>query len=271
MPFSLGSRLVANLPLTEYLKIVIGGFRTIELPSDPCLLSPHFRYATTQRQILRIYQKHYQFNLTMHAPFIDCPLGALDQTRRQLAFEKILNAMRVASELEIAYLTFHPTPLEPDTPLDYRENYRREEEALARLLRYAKQLGLSLLMENMPLDPRFHVNTSDGSRCQELLWLFPENEFGLTIDVGHALQAGVSMDSLLKMDRIRHFHFHDNDRSLDQHQPITNNLSWWSKLVKKVSKKFPSATAILEMNRLEDQLTSYTGLKPFLKQVPPRQ
>lgn len=265
MPFCLGSRLVTNLPLTEYLKTAAGGFRTIEIPSDPCLLSPYFKYTPAQRHALRIYQKQYQYTLTMHAPFIDCPLGALDPIRRQLVFEKMLNAMRVASELEITYFTFHPTTLDPEATSDYRENYRREEEALACLLREAKQLGLVLLMENMPLDSKFHVNTSDGSRCQELLWLFPENEFGLTIDVGHALQAGVSVDSLLKMERIRHFHLHENNRRFDGHLAITNDLAWWSRLVKKIAKKFPTASGILEMNRLEDQLTSYSYLKPLLK------
>jgi sugar phosphate isomerase/epimerase len=265
MPFSLGSRLVSNLPLAEYLKTVVGGFRTIELPSDPRFLSPHFAYTPAQKKTLRIYRERYQFNLTMHAPFIDCRLGALATEERELAFRKIQSAMQLASELEIRLFTFHPTTLEPESPENYRENYRLEEESISRLLKEAKKLGLVMLIENMPSEPKFHLNTADGSRYQELLWLFPEPEFGLTIDIGHALQAGIVIESLLRMDRVKHFHLHDNDRCVDRHWLITSNLDWWSKLIKKLTKNYPEATGILEMLQLDDQLQSYYNLKPFLK------
>jgi sugar phosphate isomerase/epimerase len=265
MPFSLGSRLVSHLPLAEYLKNVVGGFRTIELPSDPRFLSPHFTYTPAQKRTLRIYRERYQFNLTMHAPFIDCRLGAVSVEERELAFCKMQSAMQLASELQISLFTFHPTTLEPNSPESYRENYRLEEESISRLLKEAKKLGLLLLLENMPSDPLFHLNTADGSRYQELLWLFPEPEFGLTVDIGHALQAGIAIESLLRMDRIKHFHLHDNDRCLDRHLPITSQLAWWSKLIKKLTKNFPDATGILEMLQLDDQLLSFYNLKPFLK------
>ena len=106
--------------------------------------------------------------------------------------------------------------------------------------------------------------TTDGSRFQELLWLFPEPEFGLTIDIGHALQAGIPPEGLLKMDRIRHFHLHENDRTIDNHQPITTHLEWWEKLFKTLTKKFPDAYGILEMSQFTDQIASLKELQPFL-------
>lgn len=265
MAFCLGSRLVSSLPLSDYLKTVVSGFRIIELPADPRFLSPHFAYTQAQIRTLRIYQERYQFKLTMHAPFIDCRLGALDVEERSTALQKLFSAMQMASELQIRLFTFHPTTLEPGRPELYRENYRYEEESIAKLLEKAKSLGITLLIENMPKDPIFHPNTSDGSRYQELLWLFPDDHFGLTIDIGHALQAGVSVDSLLIMNRIKHFHIHDNDRCLDRHLAITNQLEWWGKLIKKLTRKFPEASAILEMNQLSDQMSSFYNLKPFIK------
>ncbi|HPT87768.1 MAG TPA: sugar phosphate isomerase/epimerase family protein [Bacillota bacterium] len=265
MAFSLGSRLVSNMPLSEYLKTVVSGFRVIELPADPRYLSPHFAYTQAQIKTLRIYQDRYQFRLTMHAPFTDCRLGALDPDERSAALQKMYSALQLASELHIRLFTFHPTTLEPGQPEVYRENYRYEEESIAKLLEKARNLGVTLLIENMPKHPHFHPNTSDGSRHQELLWLFPDNHFGLTVDIGHALQAGVSVDSLLKMNRIKHFHIHDNDRCLDRHYAITNQLDWWGKLIKKLTRKFTEASAILEMNQLDDQMTSFYHLKPFIK------
>ena len=265
MAFCLGSRLVSTMPLADYLKNVVSGFRVIELPADPRFLSPHFAYTPAQIKTLRIYQERYQFKLTMHGPFMDCRLGALDPEERSASLRKMISAMQMASELQIRLFTIHPTTLEPGRPEIYRENYRYEEESIAKLLETAKSLGITVLMENMPKESIFHPNTSDGSRHQELLWLFPDNHFGLTVDIGHALQARVSVDSLLKMNRIKHFHIHDNDRCVDRHHAITNQLDWWGKIIKKLTRKFPEACAILEMNQLDDQMTSLYNLKPFIK------
>ncbi|HOJ77810.1 MAG TPA: sugar phosphate isomerase/epimerase family protein [Bacillota bacterium] len=264
MPFNLGSRIITNIPLAEYLATVAGNFRTIELHADPRYLTPHFTYNQSQKQTLRIYQERYQFNFTMHAPFVGCRLGSVDPTLRELSYSKILNCMRLAAELQIKLITFHPTTLDPNLP-DHIENHRYEEEAIGRLLNEARKLGVKLLIENMPADPDYHPGTADGSRFQELLWLFPEPEFGLTLDIGHALQANVAIDSLLMMDRVSHFHFHDNDRLLDRHFPITANLTWWGDLIKKISKQYPNTTAILEMTQLNDQILSLNNLNQYLK------
>jgi len=265
MAFELGSRLDANLPLAEYLKTAAGLFSTLELHSDPGCLSPFLTYNHAQRKTIRIYQERFQFRLTMHAPFRECRLGALDEEIRAISLKKILNAMHLASELQIKLITFHPTSLEPDSPDRYREVAKREEEAIAALLKEAQKLAQVLLIENMPGDPRFHPSAADGVRLQELLWLFPETEFGLTIDIGYALQARVAIDAFLKMERVRHFHLHENDRLRDCHLPINTNLRWWSGLIKKLAANFPEATAILEMNSLDEQLISRNFLKNSLK------
>ena len=233
MSFGLGSKFVSNIPLAEYLNTIASEFRTVELHADPRALSPYFTFNTAQKQAIRIYQDRYKFSLTMHAPFGDCRLGAVIREERQIAYNKILTSMQLASELHIKLITFHPCLLSPEE--SYPEMARWEEESIAGLLKEAKKLGQTLLLENMPGNPAYHQSATDGSRFQELLWMFPESEFGLTIDVGHALHAKIPIDSLLKMDRIRHFHFHENDRTADQHFPITTNLRWWSKTIKKIS------------------------------------
>jgi sugar phosphate isomerase/epimerase len=260
MPFCLGSRLTANQPLAEYLKTAAGYFRAIELNADPKYLSPYFNFDANQKNAIRIYQKRYQFRLTLHAPFINCRLGAINPEERRLAQIKLIHSLQLASDLEIKLVTFHPSSMEPDAPEKLQENNRYEEESIAALLRDSRRLGVMLLIENMPALPHFHPATRDGSRFQELLWLFPDDPFGLTIDIGHALQAQVSLDSLLAMNRIRHFHFHENDRHTDSHLPITANLTWWRKLTGRLGKDFPDAVAILEMDQLADQLKTLQNL-----------
>lgn len=264
MAFCLGSRLVVNCPLTEYLREAAQHFKVIELQADPSYFSTNYALTINEKKVLRIYRERYGFQLTMHAPFINLRLGALNLEERQLAVNIMINVMQAASDLEIKLITFHPCTLEPGAPEKYHENLLLEEGSIALLLKVAKQLGVTLLMENMPLVPEFHPKTTDGTRFQELLWLFPEPEFGLTIDIGHTLQAGVRPEGLLKMERIRHFHLHENGRSQDDHQPITTKLEWWEKLLKTLTKKFPDACGILEMSQFSDQVASLKELQPFL-------
>jgi sugar phosphate isomerase/epimerase len=260
MPICLGSRLTATQPLAEYLKTVAGYFRAIELNADPKYLSPYFSFDANQKNAIRIYRKRFQFRLTMHAPFIDCRLGALNPEERRIAQIKLVHALQLASDLEIELVTFHPSTMEADAPEKLQENNRYEEESIAALLREAQRLGVVLLIENMPDLPHFHPATRDGSRFQELLWLFPDEPFGVTVDIGHALQARVPLDSLLAMNRIRHFHFHENDRQSDSHLPITANLTWWRKLTVRLGKDFPNAVAVLEMEQLADQIKTWQNL-----------
>lgn len=264
MAFCLGSRLVVNYPLTEYLREAALQFKVIELQADPSYFSTNYALTVNEKKVLRIYRERYGFQLTMHAPFINLRLGALDLEERQLAINIMLNAMQAAADLDIRLITFHPCTLEPGAPEKYHENSLLEEGSISLLLKAAKKLGVILLMENMPLIPEFHPKAADGSRFQELLWLFPEPEFGLTIDIGHALQAGVRPEGLLKMDRIRHFHLHENDRHQDSHLPITTQLEWWEKLLKTLTKKFPETCGILEMSQFSDQTASLRKLQPFL-------
>jgi sugar phosphate isomerase/epimerase len=265
MAFCLGSRLVSNLPLTDYLREAVQHFTVIELQADPKYFSSNFAFTANERKVLRIYQDRFQFRLTMHAPFVNIHLGALNLEERQLSISIFLNTMRISGELGVQLITFHPSPILPElTEQQYQDVCLFEEGSISILLKEAKKLGVTLLIENMPNTPKYHPSTRDGSRFQELLWLFPEPEFGLTVDVGHALQAGVAVEAFLKMERVRHFHFHENDRVSDLHQPIQNNVEWWGKLVKGLVKKFPETIGILELTSLKDQIESLNNLHKSL-------
>lgn len=263
MPFTLGSRLTGDRPLNSYLAKATGHFQTVEISLEPSSFSNHFSLSPQQKKIIQVYQDQYHFNITVHAPFASSQLGSADRDERQLAMNIMRNTMRCAADLQAKYLTIHPFMFtKPDTSTTYAQNCRWEEESLSCLLKEAATMGLVLLMENMPDYPEYHPSARDGSRFQELLWLFPEREFGLTIDIGHALQAGVAVESLLKMDRIRHFHLHENDRRTDLHSAISTNLTWWRKLLATLHSKFPEATGILEHKTLDEQIESYQNLNP---------
>jgi sugar phosphate isomerase/epimerase len=256
----LGSRLTAKQPPAEYLTNATHHFQVVELPTEPRQLSPYFSYTASQKKTLQIYKKRYQFQLTMHAPFVDLHLGSPEPEKRHLSLIKMLTTMQLAADLEIQCLTFHPCPLELEAPECYAENCCYEEDSLASLLPVAQRLGINLLLKNMPLKPKYHPSTRDGSRMLKLLWLFPEPHFGLTIDLGHALQAKVPIDSLLNLKRVRHFHLHEYDRQGGSYLPISTNLVWWRQILARLDKEFPDAAAILDMDRFSDQLCSLRNL-----------
>jgi sugar phosphate isomerase/epimerase len=265
MAFRLGSRMVSNLPLTDYLREAVQHFQIIELQADPKYFSANFAFTANERSALRIYQDRYHFQMTMHAPFFNLNLGGLSLEERQVAISIFLNTMRISADLGIQLVTFHPATVTPQMSNEqYREACLLEEGSISLLLKEAKKLGVTLLIENMPAAPEYHPSTRDGSRFQELLWLFPEPEFGLTVDIGHALQAGVAVEALLKMERVRHFHFHENDRVSDLHQPIQKDLEWWSKLIKNLAKRFPEAAGILESASIKEQLESFNNINRSL-------
>ncbi len=261
MPFSLGSRLTPNLPLTRYLTDAATCFHTVEIPTDPRFLSPHFPLNEKSKQTLRVYRERYRFHYTMHAPFVS--LGALDPEERGLALNIFRSVITVAAELEIPLITFHPSMLEPSDAASYQEICRYEEESLSRCLAMAQSAGIALAIENMPKDPKFHPEAADGARIRELLSCFPGPGLGVTLDIGHALQAGADLNTLLNLDRIRHFHLHENDRQADRHHRIIANLDWWKGLMAVLNEKFPQAVGILEMNQLIDQMESYHRLQEF--------
>lgn len=257
MAFCFGSRIVTNQPFPDYLRQAAQYFSVIELEADPKFFSNHFSFTPNEKKVLRIYQERFNFRLTLHAPFVNLRLGAEKLEERQVAISILLNAIRTASDLEIKLVTFHPTTIEPGiSEQQYREICLYEEGSISILLKEARKLGVTLLIENMPSTPEYHPGVCDGSRFQELLWLFPEPEFGLTVDVGHALQAKTAVEAFLKMERVKHFHFHENNRIEDQHLGIENNREWWEKLLKNLAKNFPEAVGILEMPDLKQQLQS---------------
>ncbi len=262
MAFMLGSKLTSNIPLTQYLSETASYFRVIEIPTDPRFLSPHFLLNHLSQKTLRTYREEYRFRYTMHAPFVN--LGALDYEERSVAVGKFKSALQVAGDLEIPLMTFHPTMVLPENLPQYQECCKYEAANIAALLNEAEELGITLAIENMPSTPEYHRDAMDGKRIAELLSFFPTANFGVTVDIGHALQAQINLENLLSLDRIRHFHFHENDRLTDRHLRIISNLNWWETLLQKLKEKFPQAVGILEMNQLVDQMDSFERLNPFL-------
>src|SRR5215467_621837 len=133
----------------------------------------------------------------------------LDKRRRIEAMDEIKRAIEVAEYAPFRFLVQHV-----GTSTDY-DDPRKFENALSsieHLRAFARPLGVSLLLENIPND------LATPEKLKELIRLLRYEDLGVCFDVGHAhLMSSVHQAFGVFEDRIRSTHVHDNKRDKDSH------------------------------------------------------
>jgi sugar phosphate isomerase/epimerase len=149
------------------------------------------------------------------------PLNIVDTDKRNRidAMDEIKRAIEVAEYAPFRFLVQHiGRSDESDDP-------RKFEAALSsieHLRAFARQLGVSLLLENIPND------LSTPERLQELLRALHYPDLGICFDTGHAhLMSSVHQAFGVLQDRILSTHVHDNQRDRDSHLwPGAGTIDW---------------------------------------------
>jgi len=149
------------------------------------------------------------------------PLNIVDTDKRNRidAMDEIKRAIEVAEYAPFRFLVQHiGRSDESDDP-------RKFEDALSsieHLRAFARQLGVSLLVENIPND------LSTPERLQELLKALHYPDLGICFDTGHAhLMSSVHHAFGVLQDRILSTHVHDNQRDRDSHLwPGAGTIDW---------------------------------------------
>jgi len=149
------------------------------------------------------------------------PLNIVDTDKRNRidAMDEIKRAIEVAEYAPFRFLVQHiGRSDESDDP-------RKFEAALSsieHLRAFARQLGVSLLVENIPND------LSTPERLQELLRALHYPDLGICFDTGHAhLMSSVHQAFGVLQDRILSTHVHDNQRDRDSHLwPGAGTIDW---------------------------------------------
>ena len=108
---------------------------------------------------------------------------------------------------------------------DEYDDPRKFENALSgieHLRAFARPLGVSLLLENIPND------LSTPEKLKELIRLLRYEDLGVCFDVGHAhLMSSVHQTFGVLEDRVRSTHVHDNKRDKDSHLwPGDGTIDW---------------------------------------------
>ena len=149
------------------------------------------------------------------------PLNIVDTDKRNRidAMDEIKRAIEVAEYAPFRFLVQHiGRSDESDDP-------RKFEAALSsieHLRAFARQLGVTLLVENIPND------LSTPERLQELLRALHYPDLGICFDTGHAhLMSSVHQAFGVLQDRILSTHVHDNQRDRDSHLwPGAGTIDW---------------------------------------------
>src|SRR5262249_13306467 len=142
-----------------------------------------------------------------------------DKRMRIEAMDEIKRAIEVAEYAPFRYLVQH---IGRSDEYDDPRKFENALSGIEHLRAFARPLGVSLLLENIPND------LSTPERLRELIRLLRYEDLGVCFDVGHAhLMSSVHQAFGVLEDRIRSTHVHDNKRDKDSHLwPGEGTIDW---------------------------------------------
>jgi sugar phosphate isomerase/epimerase len=149
------------------------------------------------------------------------PLNIVDTDKRNRidAMDEIKRAIEVAEYAPFRFLVQH---IGRSDEADDPRKFEAALSSIEHLRAFARQLGVSLLVENIPND------LSTPERLQELLRALHYPDLGICFDTGHAhLMSSVHQAFGVLQDRILSTHVHDNQRDRDSHLwPGAGTIDW---------------------------------------------
>ncbi|HUR37774.1 MAG TPA: sugar phosphate isomerase/epimerase family protein [Terriglobales bacterium] len=142
-----------------------------------------------------------------------------DKKLRIEAMDEVKRALEVAETLPFRFLVQHlGNPGESFHP----GKFDSAMTAIEHLRAFAKPLGVTILVENIPNE------LSEPEKLLELIRTAHFDDVGVCFDIGHAhIMNTVAKDFDLLKDYIRSTHIHDNGRDRDAHLwPGEGNVDW---------------------------------------------
>jgi sugar phosphate isomerase/epimerase len=142
-----------------------------------------------------------------------------DKRMRIEAMDEIKRAIEVAEYAPFRFLVQH---IGKSDEYDDPRKFENALSAIEHLRAFARPLGVSLLLENIPND------LATPEKLKEIIRLLRYEDLGICFDVGHAhLVSSVHQAFGVLEDRIRSSHIHDNKRDKDSHLwPGEGTIDW---------------------------------------------
>lgn len=142
-----------------------------------------------------------------------------DKKLRIDAMDEVKRALEVAEVLPFRFLIQH---LGNPGESFHEGKFDSAMTAIEHLRAFAKPLGVTVLVENIPNE------MSEPERLLELIRTAHFDDVGVCFDIGHAhIMNTVARDFGILKDHIRSTHLHDNTRDRDAHLwPGEGNIDW---------------------------------------------
>ncbi len=198
-----------NLLVEKYIEKVLVEGINLEIGLNGTIL---YDYIT--RDFLNISSKLKEKGLccTVHAPFTDMSIGAIDERVRVISISQLKKAVDIACIFDARAMVFH-TGWEKKIYADQDERWLKNfTHSLKELCSHAKRAGIPLMLENVfELSPDLHV---------EIFKRFSPDEVNFCLDVGHVYafsKKDLSFWLERVGERIGQLHLHDNKGSDDEH------------------------------------------------------
>jgi sugar phosphate isomerase/epimerase len=230
MEYGLSTRLFATSRLSSRLldRIVEAGFHQIEIFGAP----EHLNYRDPNH-VRDVAQWFSDFGVALHSlhapPYSEPGSGrrggfaiSVAYTQRRLridSMDEIKRTIEVAERLPFRFLVLHLALEHDEYGLD---RFDAAFTSLEHLRIFAKERGVSLLLENAPGE----INTP--ARLGEFLDYTHLSNVGICFDTGHAHLAGNEREAFgVLRDRIASIHLHDNRGEKDDHLlPLEGGIDW---------------------------------------------
>jgi sugar phosphate isomerase/epimerase len=229
MNFALSTHLFANDRLSSHILdgILNAGFRQLEIFAAPQHLDYHD--PNHVRDVADWFRDHEVELFSLHAPLyadkewgraggLPISLAYLERRKRIESMEEIKRAIEVADHLPFRYLILHLGLPGEEFTID---KFDAAFTSLEHLNIYAKERGVSMLLENIP---------NDLTAPERLIRFMHYTHMGLKVcfDTGHAhLTCGVDHAFEVLKDHIASTHIHDNWKEKDEHLlPFGGGIDW---------------------------------------------
>ncbi len=229
MEFALSTHLFVNERLSPHIldHILTAGFRTVELFAA----RQHFDYHDPHHvaDIGQWFRDHELSLHSLHAPLysdadwgrsggLELSVASLERRHRIDSMEEIKRAIAVAEKFPFRYLILHMGL--PGEEFEV-EKFDAAFTSLEHLNIFAKDLGVTILLENIP----------SGLTAPDRLLQFiryTRMDLGICFDTGHAqMTGGVHAAFEVLKDHIASTHVHDNRGEKDDHLvPFEGTIDW---------------------------------------------
>jgi len=197
------------MPFSEAKDWVLGNFDLWEIISEADHYLPEI-----QGQVKELIETT-GLRFTVHAPFSDINIAAFDRVARQHSVDVLLEHFRIASDLDMRTVTFHPGVIGPIQYWDRDRVGRMTRKSLEEISAQANEFSTSIALENMPGMFFATVQTTE-----EMEAMLEGLDIDMCFDIGHANTTDQLPEMTRLLPRMTNVHVHDNVGEKDRHMEL---------------------------------------------------